>query len=116
MADTRADKKTRDSLFRESRALQKAAMSGRPIPMPQRTAMKGQAQALFEQWIELEAARFNNATEDYKAAIAGVNSALEELQKEVDKLENAIRVVERATAVIRTIDKLLALAIKNFPI
>ena len=61
MANTKADKKTRDDLFKQSRELQKAAMSGRPIPMPQRTAMKGQAQALFEQWIELEAARFNSA-------------------------------------------------------
>ena len=116
MAETQADKATRDALFAESRNLQKAAMSGRPIPMPQRTAMKGQAQALFEQWVELEAARFNDAAEDYKQALAGVNAAIAQLQAEVAKIENAIAMVERATVAIKALDKLLALAIKNFPI
>lgn len=116
MANKAADKKTRDALHDEARSLQRAAMSGRPIPMPQRTAMKGQAEAMFEQWLELEAARFNAATQDYASAIEGVNGAIAELREEIARLDDAIRTVERATAVIRAVDGLLRLAIENFPI
>lgn len=111
-----ASKKTRDALHDEALRLQRAAMSGVPIPMPQRTAMKGQAQAMFEQWLELEAARFNASAEDYKAAIDGVNSAIKELKAEIDTLDNAISTVEQATEVIKAVDGLLRLAIENFPI
>ncbi|HMA16075.1 MAG: hypothetical protein ACM35H_05775 [Bacteroidota bacterium] len=111
-----ADKETRDALHAEALRLQRAAMSGVPIPMPQRTAMKGHAQAMFEQWLELEAARFNTTSEDYKAAIDGLNGAIKELKAEIDALDNAIRTLERATEAIKAGDALLKLAIENLPI
>jgi exonuclease VII small subunit len=116
MANVKSDKKTRDALFEEIRRLQRASMSGKPIPTPQRTAMKGQAAALHEQWLELEAARFNNATAAYKKAIQRVESAIAKLHKEIDSLDNAIKVLERATAVIKSVDGLLNLAVKHLPI
>lgn len=116
MSNKVADKNTRDALHDEALRLQRAAMSGAPIPMPQRTAMKGQAQAMFEQWLELEAARFNTAAADYKAAIDGLNGAIKDLKAEIDTLDNAIRAVEQATKVIKAADGLLKLAIENFPI
>ena len=116
MTTVQTNKKTRDDIYRELRRLQKAAVSGKPIPMPQRTAMKGQAAALYEQWLELEAARFNDATGDYKSAIEEVTSAVASLQKEIDSLDDAIKTVEKATAVIKAVDGLLKLAIEHLPI
>lgn len=113
---SQARKETRDGLHAEARRLQAAAMSGRPIPMPQRTAMRGQAAALFEQWLEMEAARFNDAAQDYKDAIDAVDGAIATLHDEIDSLENAIAVVEKATAVVTAVDGLLKLAIENLPI
>ena len=116
MAGRKAEKETRDKLFEEASHLQKAAMSGDPIPMPQRTAMRGQAAALFEQWIELEAARFNTSAQDYNKAIGGMKAALADLQAEIDALEDAIKIVEQATVVVRAGDALLKVAIQHLPI
>ncbi len=116
MAAVKSDKKTRDGLYRELRRLQKAAISGKPIPMPQRTAMRGQAMALYEQWLELEAARFNKATDAYKTAIDRVDKAIAALQQEIDKLDKAIKTLEKATAVMKAVDGLLKLAVRNLPI
>ena len=116
MATIEVDQKLRDALYDQARRLQKAAMSGRPIPMPQRTQMKGQAAALHDQWLELEAARFNDAADDYKAAVRSVKAALKKLEKVLDDLKDVIKAVERATAVFKGVDRLLKLAIQNLPI
>ena len=116
MATVEVDKKVRDTLYDQAQRLQQAAMSGRPIPMPQRTQMKGQATALYDQWLELEAARFNDAADDYKVAVRSVKAALKKLEKELHDLEDAIKAMERATAVFKVVDRLLKLAIENLPI
>ena len=116
MATVKADKKLRDALYVEAGRLQKAAMSGRPIPMPQRTLMKGQATALYDQWLELEAARFNKTARRYQVAVRSLEEALQKLKDELDDLEDAIKAVERATAVFKVVDRLLKLALKSLPI
>ena len=116
MPTVEVDNKLRDALYDQSQQLQKAAMSGRPIPMPQRTQMKGQATALYDQWLELEAARFNDAADGYKAAVRSVKAALKKLEKALDDIEDAIKAVERATVVFKVVDRLLKLAIQNLPI
>ena len=116
MAGVEVDKQLRDALNDQARRLQEAAMSGQPIPMPQRTQMRGQANALYDQWLELEAARFNDAAEDYKAAVRSVKAALKKLNKELDDLEDVIKVLERATAALKVVDRLLKLAIENLPL
>ena len=91
-------------------------MSGRPIPMPQRTLIKGQATALYDQWLELEAARFNEETDEYKNAVRSVHGALTTLKNELDELKDTIKTVERATSVFKAVDRLLKLAVRNLPI
>ena len=116
MATVEFDERLRDALYDQAQRLQKAAMSGRQIPMPQRTQLKGQATALYDQWLELEAARFNDAADDYRATVRSVKTALRKLENALDDFEEAIKVVERATAVFKVTDRLLKLAIQNLPI
>ena len=116
MESVEVDKQLRDALYDQARRLQRAAMSGRPIPMPQRTQMRGQATALYDQWLELEAARFNETAADYKTAVRSVKAALKKLNKELDDLEDVIKVLERATAVLKVVDRLLKLAVENLPL
>lgn len=116
MATVQVDDQLREAIHKEMTRLQAAAISGRPIPMPQRTAMRGQAAALFEQWLELEAARFNDTTSDYRTAITQVETAITDLHAEIDRLDDAIKVVEKATAAVRAVDGLLKIAIENLPI
>jgi len=117
MRARKAEAELRDLVHDVMVALQTLAMSGQvSIPMPQRRAIKGQANALFEQWIELEAARFNLAGAEYIDAADGVRSAIASLEGEIEDITHALNVVGKATSVISTVDKLLNIAVKHLPI
>ena len=110
--NSKFDEETHNALYERALKLQRASMSGdRHIPMPQRTLLKGQATALYDQWLELEAAQFNKTTDDYNKAIDSVKNALDELNKELGKLDDVIKVVKYSTKVFAAINKLLQVAL-----
>lgn len=104
-------KELRDTLYEQAQRLHEEAISGRPIPMATRKEMKDQAAALRDQWMELEAARFNEAADEYKAAVGSVKGRLVKLRKELDDVSDAVKVVERATSVLQSVHRLLKLVV-----
>ena len=117
MAARKAERKLRDEIHDAMVSVQALSMSGQvSIPMPQRRALKGHAGALFEQWIELEAARFNLDGQAYIDAAAGVRASLAGLHAEIQTIDNAISVVNQATSAIIAVDGLLNIAVKHLPI
>ena len=113
--DVKAPKTTRDSLRSAIRDLQRKAM-GPGIPIAQRMALKNRAQELRDQLIELEAARFNQATDKYKKALAKVQGTIVDLRTTIKKIDNIIKIVEKAGKVFGAMDGLLKTAAKFAPI
>ena len=117
MRTRKAEIELRDLVHDASVAVQTLSMSGQvAIPLPQRRALKGLAGALFEQWIELEAARFNLAGQEYIDAANGVRNSVADLSNKIAEIEHALSVVTKATTVVMTIDTLLNIAIRHLPI
>ena len=108
----KAPKQTRDSLRSAIKELQYKAM-GPGIPIAQRMALKNRAQELRDQLIELEAARFNQATGKYKQALAKVQSTIADLRKTIKEIDNIIKIVEKAGKVFGAMDGLLRTAAKS---
>ena len=106
------DNELRTALYDQAQRLQSTATSGRSIPMPERKQMKEQATTLYDQWQELEAARFNDAADGYEDAVQSMKAAIEKLEEELDAFNEAVTVLERATAVIKVVDRLLNLAVR----
>ena len=58
------------------------------IAIPQRQALKNRAQELGDQVIELEASRFNKATDRYKNALARVETANAEMRATIKAIND----------------------------
>ena len=82
------------------------------IPIPQRQALKNRAQELGDQVIELEASRFNKATDQYKNALQQVEKANAEMRATIKSINNMIKVLDKASKLFGSLDKLLKVAVK----
>ncbi len=111
MPDTKAPKILRNEI--------KAAIDGLneivfdpDVPIPQRTAASNRAQELFQQLVQLEAARFNAATARYETQLAGVIKASAEMKLALSEIGKAIKAIEKAQKLFGAVDKLLKIAAK----
>ena len=86
------------------------------IPVPQRQSLKNRAQELGDQVIELEASRFNKATEQYKNALQRVEKANAEMRTAIKSINNMIKVLDKASKLFGSLDGLLKVAAKFIPI
>ena len=82
------------------------------IPIPQRQALKNRAQELGDQVLELEASRFNKATDQYKNALRQVEKANAEMRTTIKSINNMIKVLDKASKLFGSLDKLLKVAVK----
>ncbi|WP_420348431.1 hypothetical protein [Pelagibius sp.] len=111
MPDVKANKALRDGLYKCFEEIVQKAM--RPdIPIPQRQALLNRSQELRAQWVELEAARFNNAAAGIASSQTRILDAVTDLRQATKELDDAIRIAEKATKVFGLLDKLLKKAVK----
>lgn len=80
-------------------------------PLPQALACRNRAQELFDQLIELEAARFNSTAKQYKDAIEGVKAATKELKDAANEIDKIIKTIQKAGKLFGEVDKLLKKAV-----
>lgn len=108
-----------DHVLAEMRAavfdLQRRALSP-GIPIPQILALKNRAQELGDQVVEMEAARFNAATQDYLAAIDELCQATATLRSATRDLTDVVEVLDKATRVFALADKVMKKAASFVPI
>lgn len=111
----KADKKARDALYKSFEELVIKSMAP-GLPLPQKLALKNRAQELRDQWVELEAARFNADAAQYQKAAAKVGEAIVDLRRAIREIDDAIAIADKASKVFALVDKLLQTAVKNLPI
>lgn len=108
-SETQVKRTTLDSVHAAFEELVFTAMDPN-LPIAQRHALNNRAQELRTQWIELEAARFNTATENYRKKLAKVDEAVADLRAAIDSIDNAIRIIDKAGKLFSSVDKLLKAA------
>ncbi len=111
MPDTKAPKVLRNEIGAAIDGLNKIVFDP-DVPIPQRTAASNRAQELYQQLLELEAARFNAATAQYKTHLAGVSKAIAEMKEALKDIKKSIKSIENSQNLFTAIDKLLKIAAK----
>ena len=79
-------------------------------PLDQVEAAGRQARELRDRQVRLEAARFDAASADYRAAIAELGGALDELNEALASIARLTEALETAGKVLGILDKLVKLA------
>lgn len=112
MSLRKAERSLRDDLHDIIETFQSLAMSTEHgLKFPERKLINGIANALLDQWVELEASRFNLATSEYTDAAEAVRTNIGIVETDLLKLESAISKVEEATALFSALDQLLQVAL-----
>jgi uncharacterized protein YukE len=109
------DPNTRDEYVAAILDLQIRSMDSH-VPVPQRLALLNRAQEMRTQMMEIEAARFNDSSSKYQAALKTLNGAIAQLRKSIKKINDAIKILDDAAKVFAAADKLLTVAVEHFPI
>lgn len=108
--EAKAKKKTVDEIYASFEELVFKSMDPN-TPIAQRQALSNRAQELRVQWIELEAARFNTAADQYKTRLARVDAAVADLRAAIASIDDAIRIADKAGKLFAAVDKLLKVAV-----
>lgn len=80
------------------------------VPQPVQARFRSAGRRMREQLVKLESARFRAAVPELVAANAAIRDANGALQKDLSKLQDLTKTVEKVQAVVAKLDEVIAVA------